>query len=77
MATNPVEANPVGRWLFGMAVIFAMLVGGATGAKLVGTVTIPYARVLGVFLGGLLVLLAFSAWYTRPYRSVTAGSEGA
>jgi len=75
MATNPVEENPVTRWLLGMAVIFGMMLGGAAGAQVFATVPVPYASVLGVLIGALLVLVGFSVWYTRYHRAATGGSE--
>ena len=74
MASNPIEENPVTRWLLGMAVIVGMMLGGAAGAQAFSTFAFPYANVLGVLVGALLVLVGFSVWYTRYHRSATSGS---
>lgn len=65
---NPVEANIVTRFLLGLAVILAMFFGGLVGGWVFARTPVPFATVLGVFLGALAVFLLFAIRYARYHR---------
>jgi hypothetical protein len=65
MDRNPVEDNPVTRFIFGMGVILAMFLGGGIGGALLGRVDAPFATPAGVLLGALVVFVAVSLLYGR------------
>jgi len=69
MATNPVEENFVTRYILGLGVILAMMIGGRAVGSVVGSTELPYGGVLGVVLGALLVFLGFTVLYRRYDRS--------
>ena len=72
MATNPVEANPVTRWLLGMVVILAMMVGGGAVGWLVRDVAVPYADVLGTLIGAIAVFFLVAVLYRRYHARATS-----
>lgn len=63
--TNPVEANVVTRFVLGLGVILAMMVGGGAAGRAVGGTGLPYAEGTGVALGALAVFLGFVVVYRR------------
>ncbi|SDJ83750.1 hypothetical protein SAMN05216226_11032 [Halovenus aranensis] len=63
--TNPVEANVVTRFILGLGVILAMMVGGGATGQMVGETGIPYGEGAGVAVGALVVFLAFVVVYRR------------
>lgn len=63
--TNPVEANVVTRFILGLGVILAMMVGGGATGQVVGETGIPYGEGAGVAVGALVVFLAFVVVYRR------------
>lgn len=65
MARNPVENNPVTRFLVGLAVVAGMFVGGAAGGGLFAALSVPYAALVGVLLGSGAVFGAFAVAYSR------------
>jgi hypothetical protein len=76
MTTNPVEANPVTRWLLGMAVILAMMVGGGAVGWLARDVAVPYADLLGTLAGAVVVFSLFVVLYRR-YHAGASDEEAA
>lgn len=76
MTQNPVEANPVTRFLLGLAVIFAMMVGGGVVGRALEATTLPYGLQIGVFSGALLVFAGFAALYRRFNASSSADGDG-
>lgn len=67
---NPVEANVVTRFILGLAVIFAMMLGGGVVGRAFETLEFQYAGAIGVAVGALAVLLGFVVLYTRYDASV-------
>lgn len=65
MTRNPVEANPVTRFVVGVVVITAMFAGGAAGGRLLAPLAVPYADLAGVLVGALVVFGTFSVVYAR------------
>ena len=65
MAENPIERNPVTRYLLGMAVVFAMMLGGGAGAYLLTELSVPYGRWIGALVGAFVVFVAFAVIYRR------------
>ena len=70
MDRNPVEDNPVTRFVFGLGVILAMFLGGGIGGSLLGRVGVPFATPAGVLLGALVVFVAVSVLYRRYDDSI-------
>ena len=75
MPTNPVEGNFVTRLILGLAVIFAMLLGGGAVGSALGATPLPYGGVLGVGVGALLVFVGFAVLYRRYDTSVQTDSS--
>ena len=71
MSSASLQDNVVVQFLVGLVVITAMFGGGGVGAVVVGSLGFPYADVVGVFLGSLLVFLAFAALYARSHDGRT------
>jgi hypothetical protein len=69
MATNPVEENFVTRYILGLGVILAMMVGGRAVGSVFGSTGISYGGPLGVVLGAALVFVVFTMLYRRYDRS--------
>jgi uncharacterized membrane protein YccC len=65
MDQNPVEDNPVTRFVFGLAVILAMFVGAGVGGALFGRVDAPFATAAGVLLGAVVVFVTVAVLYRR------------
>ena len=76
MANNPVEANPVTRWLLGMAVILLMFLGAGGIGWLAGRTDLPFARPVGAAVGAAAVLVVVGAWYWRYHQRVTDEDGG-
>lgn len=73
MASNPVERNPVTRFVFGFAVIVAMMLGaGAVGGAVTSLTDVPYGGVVGVAVGALATLVVIGVLYNR-YDERSAG----
>jgi len=62
---NPVEGNFLTRFVLGLAVISAMIVGGSIVARGLSGLDVPYASGVGMLLGAFAVFAGFSVWYTR------------
>lgn len=65
MATNPVEENFITRFILGIGVIVAMMMGGSAGGYVLRTLDLPYGGVVGVTLGALFVFIGFVGLYRR------------
>ncbi|WP_254544021.1 hypothetical protein [Halomarina pelagica] len=65
MGNNPVEDNFVTRFLLGLAVIFAMMIGGGAIGGAFLSLGVPYGDWLGVAVGSVLVFVAFVVLYRR------------
>jgi hypothetical protein len=65
MSPNPVERNPVTRFLLGLAVIVGMMVGAQLLAGALLSVEFPYGALVGAVVGSLLVFGGFVVWYAR------------
>jgi|GEM_PF-2092011 len=65
MSSASRQFDVIVQFLVGLVVITAMFVGGGAGAVVVGSLGFPYADVVGVFLGSLLVFLAVAALSAR------------
>jgi hypothetical protein len=70
MDSNPVERNPVTRFVLGFAVIAAMAVGGGAVGTLFDSVGVPAGEYVGVAVGAAAVFVAFAAWYRRYDASI-------
>lgn len=70
MATNPVERNPVTRYLLGFAVIAGLFLGGGAGGWALSSLSVPYGAWIGTALGAVLAFALFSVAYTRYDASV-------
>lgn len=75
MTTNPVEENVVTRFILGLAVIFAMMLGGGAVGSALGATPFPYGGVLGVGTGAVLVFVGFAVLYRRYDASVQTESS--
>lgn len=73
MASNPVEENFVTRFLLGMAVLLAMVLGGGAVGQFFQNAGVPYGDWLGAGLGMIVVFAVF----TVLYRRYDAGFGGA
>lgn len=65
MASNPVEENFVTRFLLGMAVLLAMVLGGGAVGQFFQNAGVPYGDWLGAGLGMIAVFAAFTVLYRR------------
>jgi hypothetical protein len=65
MATNPVEENFITRFILGIGVIVAMMVGGGAGGHVLRNLDLPYGGAVGVTLGALFVFIVFIGLYRR------------
>ena len=65
MASNPVEANFVTRFLLGTAVLLAMVLGGGAVGQLFLNRGVPYGDWLGTGLGMIVVFAVFAVLYQR------------
>lgn len=72
MTQNPVEENFVTRFLLGLAVIFAMTIGGGAVGTTFSDVGLPYGAWIGVAVGAIAVFVAFAALYGRYDASYTS-----
>lgn len=75
MVHNPIERNVVTRFILGFAVITSMYVGGGVVAGPLVSIAGPVAGFVGMFLGALVVFIAFAHWYARYDGSFETGSE--
>jgi hypothetical protein len=65
MDTNPVEENPVTRFVLGFAVAVAMMLGGGAVGGAFRYTEIPYGGTIGVAIGAILVFVGFVLLYGR------------
>jgi hypothetical protein len=65
MTETPAEANPVTRFILGLAVILAMMAGGGAVGALVRPLDVSFATPVGVAVGALAVFVAFGVLYQR------------
>jgi len=65
MNQNPVEDNPVTRYILGMAVLFGMFLGGGAGLAAFDAARIPYGGWIGFLVGAVVVFVGFVVWYRR------------
>jgi hypothetical protein len=65
MGTNPIERNPVTRFLLGVAVVAAMTAGGGAAGWLLDSAGAPAGEYVGVAVGASVVFVAFTVWYRR------------
>lgn len=71
MAKNPIENNPVSRFILGFAVIFGMFVGGGIGARVFASISMPFAELIGVVIGALAAFAMFSWFYFKYDKSAS------
>jgi len=65
MAENPVERNPITRFLLGLAVIAGMFLGGGAVGWLFREAGVPYGDWIGVAVGAIAAFLLFTIVYSR------------
>lgn len=63
IASNPVKNNFLTRYLFGFAVIVAMMIGGGAVGGVMMNAGIPYEDWIGVAVGAIIVFAAFVVLY--------------
>ena len=65
MRRNPVEENVVTRFVLGVVVIFAMMLGGGVVGRAFESIGVPYGSWIGVTVGTIAVFLVFTVLYNR------------